>query len=386
MISLSAFIVPVLHGENSTMRTGLKATELGIKKALVIYDAGVFKAGIVGPIIESLKASRIEVVTFDKVTPDPPDYMVNEGGELAIREKIDGIVAIGGGSTLDTAKGINFLTCNEGPINKWFFPSSPQGKSVPMIAIPTTAGTGSEGSFAAVVTDSKAGKKGAMLDPEFCRFSLVIQDPKMYVGLPAKPSAYCAFDVLCHAVDSIFSTYNEVYSIAFAEIAIRKVVKYLPQILKNPGDLKARGEVAFAATLGGNVLNTNMAGCTHTMGHSIGAVCHIPHGLAVALTLSSLIELHFCKWDPEKTKLVGDCFGVKFSGEETPEEIGKMTAAAVHKFYLECGIETISQLNLKKEDLAKAVTFMTNDIQTPTVPVLLSGSQYQAVLDHMYTL
>lgn len=386
MISMSADVVPVLHGVNAAMRTGIKARELGMKKALVVYDMGVYNAGIVEPVIESLKASKIEVVKFDKVVPDPPDHMCNEGGELAQSEKIDGIIAIGGGSTMDTAKAINMLTCNPTPINQWFFPSEPQGESVPMIAIPTTAGTGSEGSFAAVVTDTAVGVKGALLDHKFCKFSLTIQDPKMYAGLPVRPTAYCAFDVLAHTIDSLMSAYNEIYSVAFAEIAIRRVVKFLPRVLKNPGDLEARGEIAFSATLGGNVLNTNMAGHTHTMGHSIGAVCHIPHGLAVALPLASLMELYYCKWKPEKAKLVGDCFGVQFSGNETPEEIGKMTAAAIHKFYLECGIETLSQLNLKKEDLAKAISLMPKDMQSPSTYVLLSRSQYEAVVEHMFTL
>lgn len=386
MISKSAAIVPVLSGINASMRTGIEAKQLGITKALVVYDLGVYNAGIVEPVIESLKASRIEVVKFDKVTPDPPDIMINEGGELAVKENVDGIIAIGGGSVMDTAKGINILCKNPAPINQWFFPIEPQGDPLPMIALPTTAGTGSEGSFAAVVTETSTGIKGALLDLNFCKFSLTVQDPKMYAGLPTKPTVYCAFDVLTHSIDALMSQFNEQYSVMFAEHAIRKVIKYLPRVKENGNDLEARGEIAFAATLGGNILNTNMAGHTHVIGHSIGAICHIPHGLAVSLPLASLIELYYCKWNPERVKMIGELFGLEFNGSETPEEIGKITGGRIIEYIKELGIETLSELNLKKEDIDKAVGIMTSDIQFPTAAVLLSESQFRAVVDHMYSL
>jgi len=386
MINQSCPIVPVLSGLHAHLRVGIKAKELGMNKVLVVYDLGVYNAGIVDPVIESLRTSRIEVVTFDKVTPDPPDYQVDEGGKLANEEKVDGIVAIGGGSVLDCAKAINYLTANPAPINQWFFPIVPQGEPLPMIAIPTTAGTGSEGSFAAVITDSSTGIKGALLDDRFCRFSLAIADPLMYAGLPSKPSAYCGFDVLTHSIDSLFSAYDEPYAHMFAETAIRKTIKYLPRVITYGKDYEARQEIAFSATIAGNLLNTNMAGNTHCMGHSIGAVCHLAHGLAVALPLVSLMKLFYAKWRPERAQLIGECFGVQFKGNESPAEIGEMTGNAIHKFYRNCGIETLSELNLKEEDLETALKMMTADIQTPTTYMLMSRSDYQSVLDHMKTL
>lgn len=386
MITQSAPVVPVLSGLNSHLRVGIKAKELGLTKVLVVYDEGVFRAGIVDPVIENLKASRVEVVTFGKVTPDPPDYQVHEGGKLANDEKVNGLIAIGGGSVLDCAKAINYLTANPPPINQWFFPAVPQGKPLPMIAIPTTAGTGSEASFAAVITDSATGIKKAILDGNFCRYSLTISDPLMYAGLPSKPSAYCAFDILTHSIDSLFSAYDEPYSHMFAETAVRKVVKFLPRVIANGKDYEARQEIAFSATIAGNILNTNMAGNTHCMGHNIGAVCHLPHGLAVALPLVSLMKLFYSKWRPGRARLVGECFGVHFSGAETPEEIGELTGNAIYKFYRDCGIETISELNLNEADLEKAINKMTGDIQTPTTYILMSRSDYVSVIEHMKTL
>ncbi|MCF6265407.1 MAG: iron-containing alcohol dehydrogenase [Desulfuromusa sp.] len=386
MINQSCPIVPVLSGLNAHLRVGIKAKELGMTKVLVVYDLGVYGAGIVTPVIESLEASRIEVVTFDKVTPDPPDHQVDEGGKLANDEKVDGLVAVGGGSVLDCAKAINYLTANPAPINQWFFPIVPQGTPLPMIAIPTTAGTGSEGSFAAVITDTKTGIKGALLDGNFCRYSLAISDPLMYAGLPAKPSAYCGFDVLTHTIDSLFSSYDEPYAHMFAETAIRKVTKFLPRVIKNGKDYEARQEIAFSATIAGNVLNTNMAGNTHCMGHSIGAVTHLPHGLCVALPLVSLIKLFYSKWRPERVQLVGEYFGAQFTGDETADEIGELTGNAIFKFYRECGIENLSELNITDEDFEKALDMMTEDIQTPTTYMLMTRSDYKSVIDHMKSL
>lgn len=386
MISKSAEVVPVLHGIDSTYRTGISARELGMSKVLIVTDQVLVDLKLIDPIVENLKSSRVEAIVFSKVVPDPPDYVVEEGATLAKTEKVDGIIAVGGGSAMDAAKAVNMLTANDPPIRQWFFPSDPQGDPLPMIAIPTTAGTGAEASFAAVITDTEVGMKSALMSDRFCKFTLTIQDPKMYAGLPAKPSAYVGFDVLAHTIDSLFSPYNEVYAVAFAEIAIRKIVKFLPRVVKNTQDLEARGEVAFAATLGGNCLNTNMAGNTHTMGHSLGNVLHLPHGLCVALPLASLMEMLYAKWNPKRAQLVGECFGVVFTGQETPEEIGKMTGAAIHKFYLECGIETLSEINPDRELLKKAVAMMPGDMQSPSTYMRVTPTEYQQVIDHMFEL
>lgn len=386
MITLSAEVVPVLSGVNSHMRTGLKAKELGITKALVIYDEGVYKGGVVEPVLESLRACKIEIVTYDKVVPNPPDYQINECSDLAKAEGINGIIAVGGGSVMDSAKAVNVLCCNEGPINKFYFPSVIAGTPLPMIALPTTAGTGSEGSFAAVITDTTTNLKGALLDKNFCKFTLTISDPIMYAGLPARPSAYSAFDVLAHTIDGLMSTYNEPYANMFCETAIRKVVEYLPRVIANGKDLEARAEIAFAATIGGNNLNTNMAGCTHTIGHSVGMISHIPHGLAVAMPLPSLIMLHYWKHNIERVKLVGDCFGVKFEGNESPEEIGQIVGKAVFDFMIAVGVDRPCDVKVTEEEYVRACKLMVADIQTPTCFEQLSVSDYKAVIDHMRTL
>jgi alcohol dehydrogenase class IV len=180
---------PVLFGAGTSRQTGLKLRELGCKKVLVVYDKGIKASGIADRIIANINEAGIETVCFDGVLADPPDWSVEEAGALGVRENVDGVVGIGGGSSMDSAKAAKLLLTNPPPINQYFGREGVVTKpSVPLIVIPTTAGTGSETTPGGVITDTKNNIKSNIAGTG-CTVNLGIVDPELTLGLPPSITA-----------------------------------------------------------------------------------------------------------------------------------------------------------------------------------------------------
>ena len=381
MISTTSPLVKVIYGEHSTYRVGLTAKELGMKKVMLVFDKGVEAAGLVRPVIENLAACGIGYVPFSKVLPDPPDDIVEEGGALAVEEQVDGIVTIGGGSSIDAAKGINVLTKNPAPLLQWAT-NPPDGPLLPHIAIPTTAGTGAEVTYVAVITNSKTGAKGGLSSPLLYP-TVAIVDPCNYVGAPLSVSIPCAFDVYTHAIDAIAHGAYEPISSAFAEKAIRLVHKSLPKIVENPSDLKARGDLALASTYGGYAINGAMCHMTHTVGHALGAVFHLPHGLCCAIVLPQLLK-YYAEWMPEQVKIIADCQGLSLPDDISPKDLGEASSKAALGLMKGAGLKTLKQLEISVEQAMTAMPLIMSDATNAIAPRLFPASKWKAMLEEAY--
>lgn len=369
---------PIIYGKGSTEQLGTETKNLGCSKVLLVTDQGVKKTPAFKNSVKSLEESQIEIVVFDKVIPDPPDYLINEGGELAKKEKVDGIVAVGGGSPMDAAKGVNILINNPLPINQYFGDPTYQ-PGVPVIMVPTTAGTGSESTSIAVVTDTTNDAKNSVI----CNADLGILDPENTISLPAEITAQTAIDTLAHAAEAITAKIPNPRSELMAVDAIEKVVNNLETALNDSEDLEARGNLMLASNFAGIAFNDALVHLGHALAHSIGAKFHLTHGVVCGLALPEVM-IYAADVKPDKVKTVGEAFGINFRGEESDAKIAEKTAAEIRKFVKKAGIKSFAELEINKEKLVDTADMVIGDACYNFVPKELTEAEIKTILAEMY--
>ena len=237
---------PILFGNGTVDQVGIKLKELKCKRVLCAFDQTMKATGTPHKFIKFKKVSETEVVLNDKVLPEPPAYLVHEAADFAKKiKKLDGIVAIGGGSTIDTCKCINLLINNEGSIVDYHMkPPETNNPGLPLIAIPTTAGTGSESTIGAVVSDDNGVKKNI-----FSFVTFAILDPELMVTMPPSVTASTGMDALAHAVEYFLNNFvDNPKADALSENAIKAVFKYLPLTVADGKNLEYMGKMAIAST------------------------------------------------------------------------------------------------------------------------------------------
>lgn len=339
----------VMVGVDATSKTGEKLKELGVTKALIVTDQNMKKFGVAGKIIEYIKAAGISVVEFDTVLPDPPDTQVNEAGELGRREGVDGIVGIGGGSVLDSAKAINVLLTNPGHIEDYFGFGIPSKPGKPTIMIPTTAGTGADISVVSAITDTRNGEKAPLFSPAIIP-TLSIVDPLLTVSVPASLTATTGVDTLMHAIEAYTSgTGNPMADIISLE-AIALAGKNLKTVVVDGKNVDARLGMSFACTLAGMAITQAFTHLPHAVGTPIGSRYHIPHGNSVAPLLPMCIT-YCAEIMPEKTRKIGEALGLELAKDLSAKEVGDIIVAYLRNLLKEIGIPSLKELNIPEADL-----------------------------------
>lgn len=345
---------PVLFGMGTSKLTGEKLRELGCTKVLLIFDKGIKATGIADRISEIINASGIDTVLFDGVLADPPDWSVEEAGALGVREGVDGVVGLGGGSSLDTAKAAKLLLTNPPPISRYF---GREGvvtvPSKPLVLIPTTAGTGSETTPGGVITDTTNNIKTNIAGTG-CKVDLGIIDPELTVWLPPSVTASTGMDALCHAVES----YTSQMANSFCEVtgmeAIRLVGKYLVEACKNGTNIEAREGMMLAATLGGISMSGPLCHLAHDIGKVLGAKFHVPHGNGCASCLPQVLEV-IAPAVPEKVRYVAEAFGAEIPADASADQIGKAAYDVIKKLMQRIKLPNLRSFGLSKEELLAVV-------------------------------
>lgn len=370
----------VLADYSSGEQTGELIADLGCKKILCVHGRVVKKTGMLEPIIQSLVDNGIEVVEYEDVVPDPPIDVVERGAEFARASGVDGILAVGGGSAMDTAKAINILLGNGGSIVDYLGVDCVQKHGLPMIAIPTTSGTGSEVTSVSVISD-----------PENCRkffcagknifFDLAILDPVLTYGLSASSTAATGMDALAHAVESMTSILSTPVTEPLAEQAIRLICKNLPIVCENGQDEDARSEMMLASTMAGMAFNNTFLHLGHSMAHVMGAHWHITHGVACALALPYAVE-HVAKGCPEQIVKVGQAMGLTMSGDA--EVDGKAVADAIRALSRRIGIPTLTEAGGKQEELNAAAADVMNEFMRNYSPVRVKQVDVTNILTALF--
>ena len=278
-------------GPGTIARLGELARELGGTRALVTSDHGIMAAGHTTAGIESLQAAGITTEVFSGFTENPSSAEVEAGAAVARGFRPDLLVGLGGGSSMDCAKGINFLLSCGGKMQDYRGRGTATGPMLPSIAVPTTAGTGSETQSFAVITDSESGLKMACGDPR-AAFRVAILDVNLTLTQPAVLAALTGIDALSHAVESQVCTAATPASRTFSREAWRLLAANLPGIVIDGGTVAARSAVQFGASLAGLAIEHSMLGAAHALANPLTAAHHVTHGQAVGVMLPHVVRFN----------------------------------------------------------------------------------------------
>ena len=291
----------VVFGPGKIAELGKLAAEFGVRRVLLVTDHGLETAGHPQKGIAALESAGLTVALFDEVRPNPTTDDVDRGLAVAQAARIDLIVGLGGGSSMDCAKGINFLLTNGGRIEDYCGANKAQRPLLPMIAIPTTSGTGSEAQSYALIAHAQTHMKMACGDPKAaCRIALL--DPELTVSMPVSVTAATGIDALSHAVESYVSTRRNPVSQLFSRQAFQLLTRGFPKVIAKPDDLNARAQMLLGAHLAGAAIENSMLGAAHALANPLSAHFDVTHGVAIAVMLPHVIRYNA----DSAAKLYGD--------------------------------------------------------------------------------
>ncbi|MCK9364716.1 MAG: iron-containing alcohol dehydrogenase [Syntrophales bacterium] len=349
----------VVHfGSGAAAQAGPEAARLGAKKALLVTDEILMQTGAVKPVIDSLGAANIETVIFDKIASEPVIKFVEEGLQLLRQKKCDVLVAVGGGSPIDTAKAIAVMAANPGKIEDYMGIGKIKNPGMPLIAIPTTAGTGSEVTIFTIITDTKRDVKMLIGSPHVMpRIALV--DPLMTLGMPRGLTAATGLDALTHAIEAYVSLKAQPLSDVMALSAIERLFKNLPQAWANPNNIEARTQTLLGAMQAGIAFSNASVALVHGMSRPLGAYFHIPHGLSNATLLGDVMEFSIMG-NPVRYARITEAMGVDITGL-LPTEAAEEGAMLIKKLVADLEVPSIKELGVDKKKLDEVVEQMAKD-------------------------
>jgi alcohol dehydrogenase len=321
----------VVFGGGAVDRLGELVREFGGQKVLLVTDPGIEQAGHTGRCLDSLREAGLSPTLFDDVTPNPTTEDVDRGLDVATAAQVDFLVAVGGGSAMDCAKGVNFLYTNGGRMQDYWGIGKATKPMLPLIAVPTTAGTGSEAQSFALIADAQSHRKMACGDKKAaCRVAIL--DPDLTLSMPAGITAATGIDAISHAVESYVTTKRNVVSQMFSRRAWRLLASGFADVVIHPDDRDARGAMLLGAHLAGAAIENSMLGATHALANPLTAHYGITHGLAIGIMLPHIIRYNASRVGFAYGELAADCGWCAAddpqSGEQLAERIGELVQAA----------------------------------------------------------
>ena len=294
----------IVFGTGTAASVGAEAKGLGASKVLIVTDPGVVKAGLLPSITQSLEAAKLPCVVFDKVEAEPPLRLVDEGAARFRAEGCDLVLGIGGGSSLDVAKGVSIVAGNGGRILDFAGMDLVKKPGAPKILMPTTAGTGAEITRVLVVTDEAENTKKVVYS-FYCLPELAIVDPVLTYSMPPSVTADTGMDALVHAIETYVSVHATPFSDILAEKAIVWIGRYLPIAWSKGANAEARYFMSLAATVSGMAFASGGLGAVHALAYPVGTEYHLPHGRSNAIMLlppppGGRAAIEGCPGDPGK--------------------------------------------------------------------------------------
>jgi len=279
----------VVFGAGVIERLGDLARELNFRRTLLVADHGLVASGHVDEAVGPLEKAGVEIIRFHDFEVNPDSRMVENGTAFVTPLNIDSIIGLGGGSSLDCAKGINFLLTNGGRMSDYRGYGKATQPMLPMIAIPTTAGTGSEGQSYALISDSETHAKMACGDSK-AAFRVALLDPVLTVSQPRSITATSGFDAIAHAVETYVTTKRNALSELFSREAWRLLEPNYERVLSQPDNLEARGAMQLGAYYAGVAIENSMLGATHACANPLTARYGTAHGAAIAMLLPAVVR------------------------------------------------------------------------------------------------
>ncbi|SET52971.1 choline dehydrogenase [Salinibacillus kushneri] len=388
MHNFHTFEIPtaIKHGIGAIKHVGEEVKNLGVTKALLVTDPGIYNAGVTKPIEKHLKEAGVEVVLFNKVEPNPPVRLIAEGSSLFKQENCDGLVAVGGGSSMDTAKGIGVEVTHEGSVLDY---EAAEGKKPlenripPLTTIPTTAGTGSEVTQWAVITDEEREFKFNTGGPLIAAY-LTILDPELHVSMPPHVTAMTGVDALAHAIECYTMHYAQPVTDSVALLAMEYVSKYLRRAYSDGGDLEARYGMAQAAMLAGLSYGSESAGAAHAMSQTLGGIIPVAHGQCVAAMMGPVMEYNW-KGHPDKFAHIAQALGVN-TFDMTTEEAAKAAVNEMYQLVEDLDIPPLEEQGVSPDMINRLAKEAMNDPQTVGNPRDLTEKDYVWIYKRCFNL
>ena len=331
----------VLFGPGTLGRLGEVAKGLGSGRALVVSDPGIVAAGYSAQAVELLEAAGLKALVFSGVEENPTTRHVDAGLSFAREHSIDLLVGLGGGSSMDCAKGINFLLTNGGRMADYWGVGKATKPMLPLIAIPTTAGTGSEAQSFALIADEESHRKMACGDAK-AGPAVAILDPELTVTQPASVTAVTGIDAISHAVETWVTKKRNPVSRLYSLEAWRLLSESFPLVLRDPSNIEARGKMQLGANYAGTAIENSMLGAAHSCANPLTANYGIVHGAAVGLMLPAVIRFNAAE--------VGDLYRELAGNSAGPDRL----AAQIEDMMRQAGLKTrLTDHGIPEESLPK---------------------------------
>ncbi|HEH9424980.1 TPA: iron-containing alcohol dehydrogenase [Aeromonas sobria] len=322
--------VKLLAGEQALEQLASELASLGARRPLLLTDKGVNATGLATLLANVLAKGELPVAAiWDEIPADSSTAVVERIAKRYRELACDSLVALGGGSVIDTAKAVNILASMGG---EHLLDYSGAGCLThvlkPLAVVPTTAGTGSEVTLVAVIKDEVSGRKVPFTSP-FLLPQLAVLDPRLTQGLPLNITAATAMDAMTHAIEAFLGTAKNPVSDALALMAVEKIANALPQILTDPQNKQLRLQLAEGSTLAGMAFSNSMVGLVHALGHSLGARCHLPHGLCMNLFLPTVLDYNRPEVDNELARLLLPLVGAERFAATPAHQRAEATITAI---------------------------------------------------------
>ncbi len=352
----------IILGMEAASNVSDELSKLGGGRVLLVTDPGVVQAGLISQIENFLKSNSLDYVLYDAVEPEPPDGVIDRGAEIFKSEDCGLVLGIGGGSSLDVAKGISILATNSGKILDFCGIDCVPRKGAPLLLMPTTSGTGSEVTRVLVLTDEKQNVKNVVFTPHILA-DVAIVDPALTLSMPPRVTADTGMDAMVHAIETYVSMNATVFSDVLAERAIELIARYLPIAWAKGSNLEARYQMSAAATVAGLAFGSGGLGAVHALAYPLGTEYHMTHGRTNAIMLPHIMKFNL-SGNPAKYARIAELMGQDINGYSMYE------AAAM-------AVDAVKEL---LDTIKVSYNLSDYDIPTKDLPKLVDGGMKQARL------
>ncbi len=371
----------VVDGFGSREKVGKICADAGYKSALLVTDKTVYSLGYHEKILDSLEANGIKYAVFSNIASEPTIDIISEGRSAAVGCGVDCIIALGGGSVLDSCKiiaaGAKMPRRKiKNLLDKFIYV---RGKTLPIIAVPSTAGTGAEITVAAVVNNANGIKCSTVVIG--LNVTHVVLDSELTIGAPESVTVYCGMDALSHGLEGCLADIKTTEEdLQKSRECVRLVFRNLPRLITTPDDIDARQNMSLAAYYGGNAINKQLVGYVHAFAHTIGAFYHIPHGKAIALCLVPVVSFQKSICMDKLAKLAVYCGFARESDDKAAA--ADRLLAALEQLLETCGFEKGCDL-IDRKDYKKLVSMINADSINYSPPKTLSNKEIMHLLDEI---
>jgi alcohol dehydrogenase len=370
----------VEFGRGAAKKAGEEVRKIGASRVLILSDEGVRKAGLLEGVAESLDKASVPWELFLEVEPNPKDRNVHSAVKSAAEFGADCLVAVGGGSPIDCAKGVAIVAAAGGRIRDYEGRFRTSAVPLPIIAVPTTAGTASELTFGSVITDTAAKFKFTVKSPLLAP-KVALADPEMTATMPRSLTAFTGMDALTHAIEAFSCRAATPFSDAPAIVAMELIGKYLRRAWKNGSDMEAREGMLLGSLLAGVAFSHSDVASVHCLAEALGALYDAPHGACNSIALPAIMEFSMdaCV---ERYARVASCLGLTFS---SPREGAEKAVAEVKQMAVDLELPSLSVFGVREEDFGEIAEKSEANSSNPDNPKIMTKTDYVNVLRKLTT-